>query len=120
MDHIEKAARAPRRGKYANQSEVTEQDFPLPATPIGREPGSTDEVTSIIDEEIRAKSVGSPRADGTDYRDPGSDAEETPDGLTASEESVRHAAEDAPTGADPNRPMENVPVFDRASLPPKI
>lgn len=52
--------------------------------------------------------------------DEGSDANETADGLTESEEAVRHAAEDIPTGQRPERPIDTVPVFDRGSLPPKI
>jgi len=42
-------------------------------------------------------------------------SDETPDGLTALEESLRHAAEDAPS-----RKAEDVPVFDRGTLPPTI
>lgn len=52
--------------------------------------------------------------------DAGSDANDTVDGLTESEEAVRQAAEDVPTGQDPSGPVESVPVFDRRSLPPKV
>jgi hypothetical protein len=52
-------------------------------------------------------------------RDAGSGANETTDGLDASTEALRHAAEDTPSRALPDNP-EKVPVFDRADLAPKI
>ena len=51
--------------------------------------------------------------------DAGSGANETTDGLDASTEALRHAAEDTPSGALPDD-IEPVPVFDRADLAPKI
>ena len=51
--------------------------------------------------------------------DTGSGANETTDGLDASSEALRHAAEDTPSGALPDD-LEKVPVFDRADLAPKI
>jgi hypothetical protein len=51
--------------------------------------------------------------------DTGSQANETMDGLDATTETLRHAAEDTPSGAGP-RDVEKVPVFDRADLAPKI
>jgi len=51
--------------------------------------------------------------------DAGSQANETADGLDATAETFRHAAEDTPTGAAPGD-VEKVPVFDRAGLAPKI
>jgi hypothetical protein len=51
--------------------------------------------------------------------DAGSGANETTDGLDASTEALRHAAEDTPSGALPED-VEIVPVFDRADLAPKI
>jgi len=50
--------------------------------------------------------------------DAGSGANETTDGLDASAEALRHAAEDTPSGALPDDP-EKVPVFDRSDLAPK-
>jgi hypothetical protein len=47
--------------------------------------------------------------------DSGSAANETVDGLDASTESLRHAAEDTPSGASPDD-VEKIPVFDRDSL----
>ena len=51
--------------------------------------------------------------------DAGSGANETIDGLDATAETLRHAAEDTPSGASPED-AETVPVFDRADLAPKI
>jgi hypothetical protein len=51
--------------------------------------------------------------------DGGSGANETADGLDATTEALRHAAEDTPSGNKPDD-VEVVPVFDRADLAPKI
>lgn len=51
--------------------------------------------------------------------DPGSGANETADGLDATTEELRHAAEDTPSGAGPGK-IEKTPVFDRADLAGKI
>lgn len=52
-------------------------------------------------------------------RDSGSAANETVDGLDATAEALRHAAEDTPSGASPDN-VEKTPVFDRADRAPKI
>jgi hypothetical protein len=51
--------------------------------------------------------------------DSGSAANETVDGLDATTEALRHAAEDTPSGAGPDD-IEKIPVFDRADTAPKI
>lgn len=51
--------------------------------------------------------------------DPGSDANETVDGLDTKTEELRHATEDTPSGTGPGK-IEKTPVFDRADLAPKI
>ena len=51
--------------------------------------------------------------------DSGSAANETIDGLDATTEALRHAAEDTPSGAAPDD-IEKTPVFDRADLAPRI
>ena len=51
--------------------------------------------------------------------DSGSAANETVDGLDATTEALRHAAEDTPSGTGPDK-IEKTPVFDRAALAPKI
>jgi hypothetical protein len=49
--------------------------------------------------------------------DSGSAANETVDGLDATTEALRRAAEDTPAG---DGKVEKTPVFDRADLAPKI
>lgn len=51
--------------------------------------------------------------------DSGSAANETVDGLDATAEAIRHAAEDTPSGAGPGD-IEKTLVFDRADQAPKI
>jgi hypothetical protein len=51
--------------------------------------------------------------------DSGSAANETVDGLDATAEALRHAAEDTPSGAAPDN-VEKTPVFDRAGQAPRI
>jgi hypothetical protein len=51
--------------------------------------------------------------------DSGSAANETVDGLDATTEALRRAAENTPSGAE-LEDVENVPVFDRAGEAPKI
>jgi hypothetical protein len=51
--------------------------------------------------------------------DTGSAANETDDGLDATTETLRKAAEDTPSGTGPDN-IEKNPVFDRADLAPKI
>ena len=51
--------------------------------------------------------------------DSGSAANETVDGLDATTEAMRHAAEDTPSGTGPGD-IEKTPVFDRAGQAPKI
>jgi hypothetical protein len=51
--------------------------------------------------------------------DSGSAANETIDGLDATTEALRHAAEDTPSGTGPGN-IEKIPVFDRAGQAPKI
>ena len=51
--------------------------------------------------------------------DSGSQANETIDGLDATAEALRHAAEDTPCGAARDD-IEKTPVFDRAGLAPTI
>jgi hypothetical protein len=51
--------------------------------------------------------------------DSGSQANETVDGLDATTEELRHAAEDTPSGASRDD-VEKTPVFDRADQAPKI
>jgi len=80
------------------------------------------QVLSPIESPLASDPVQTGRriSDRTNVHDEGSDANDTPDGLTESEEAVRKAAEDVPVGSRPEGPAESVPVFDRGSLPPKV
>jgi hypothetical protein len=51
--------------------------------------------------------------------DSGRGANETVDGLNATTEELRHAAEDTPSGAGPGK-IDKILVFDRADLARKI
>jgi hypothetical protein len=51
--------------------------------------------------------------------DPGSQSNETDDGLDSNTEALRHATEDTASDAAPDD-VEKTPVFDRAGLAPKI
>lgn len=69
---------------------------------------------------VKADPAESPRvSDRTNVHDAGSDANDSPDGLTEAEEAVRQAAEDVPVGRPLRGKTESIPVFDRGSLPPK-
>jgi hypothetical protein len=72
----------------------------------------------------RNNSLAEPGTDGGKQvparpHDSGSAANETIDGLDATTEALRHAAEDTPSGAAPDD-VEKTPVFDRAGAAPKI
>ena len=117
MDEIETGATG--RGHYASEGEVSSWDEPLLETPQGREPGTHNENPSVADEEIAEKSVGTrPVSDITAVHD-ATGEEETDDGLDELSESVRHAAEDRPD-EDASEDDEDIPVFDRADMAPRI
>jgi hypothetical protein len=61
---------------------------------------------------------GQPRSEVTGKHDEGSGANETEDGLDEVAESIRHNAEDIPTGRGDD--FEKLPVFDRAEAERKI
>lgn len=121
MDRVEKRRQGEPRSPYANKSEVGTMDRPLLDTPMGREADNPNEdgfneTESVERQELYEKTFGNrPRGDVTNFHDPGSDAEETSDGLTASVEAVRHAAEDVPPGPNEDKIPESIPVFDRRS-----
>ena len=83
------------------------EDERLPADPA---------VAGVDADPVRNRRV----AERTNVHDAGSDANDTLDGLTESEEAVRQSAEDKPTGAEPDGSADSVPVFERGSLPPKV
>ena len=65
-----------------------------------------------------ARPGGQPRSQITGRHDAGSGANETIDGLNSTEESLRKGAEETPIGSA-DKP-EDVPVFDRSKMPPKV
>jgi hypothetical protein len=115
MDRDEFAAKN-GTSPYANQAEVSESDAPaLPGITgrednLGADPGSDSKVD--IDQPIGAV----PRSTITGRHQPGMGADETPDGLSGTEEATRQAAEDETEVDD----FEELPVFDRAEAMPKI
>ncbi|MDQ2082532.1 hypothetical protein RA307_20285 [Xanthobacteraceae bacterium Astr-EGSB] len=118
MDRTEKPQRPHR---YAELREVSPRDAPFLETPAGRadDDGASDP-TSPASDEIHRQDVGAtPRSTVTGRHQPGMGGEETEDGLSGSEEAVRHAAEDVGTG-DGTEDRRDMPVFDRADAPPKI
>lgn len=70
----------------------------------------------LSEQELRERQSG----ERTKRHDEGSDANDTPDGLTEAEEALRQAAEDVPLGSEPSAPNDNIPVFERGSLPPRV
>jgi hypothetical protein len=84
---------------------------PLVSRPLGRQPmtqNKPDPVSSEAGKQVPARP-----------HDTGSAANETVDGLDATTETLRKAAEDTPSGTGPGD-LEKTPVFDRADLAPKI
>jgi hypothetical protein len=104
MDRTEKPK---KRRRFANHGEVSEWDAAALPGSTGRETSNTDEkdVIGSVDAHRRSEVTG--------RHDAGSGANETTDGLTASEEALRRGAEDTPTGT-PEEELEDLPVFDRA------
>ncbi len=83
----------PKRGRgYGNSDEISKEESALLETPVGRErdAGAT-ELGAAFQEGL----TRSPGMNG------GSGDRETVDGLDETEESIRQAAEDVPTGGRP-------------------
>jgi hypothetical protein len=101
---------------YANTAQVNAADAQILEGVTGREdnlganPGSDSQLD--IDQPIGAN----PRSEVTGRHEPGMGANETVDGLSDTEESLRQAAEDETEVDD----FEELPVFDRADAIPKI
>jgi hypothetical protein len=118
MDRIEKP-RPDRPSEFANQGEITRTDPAENDTPTGREDHlGLAEASRLAASDIK-KPVGAvPRSVVTGRHDVGSGANETADGLTDAEESLRAAAEDTPLGVPDTE--DDLPVFDRAQTLPKV
>ncbi|MGQ3353132.1 MAG: hypothetical protein ACT6XY_03305 [Phreatobacter sp.] len=116
-DRTDAQTEKPGRSEFANEAEVSQSDRVLLETPGGtsadKEPGEE----SLAEAEVSGISTARPASDVTDVRDAGTDVE-TDDGLTATEESLREAAEDTPSGAPAS--ADDEPVFDRGDAPPRI
>src|SRR5690349_5917375 len=112
MDRIERPKAPP--SEFANEGELPRTDPALSDTPTGREDHlGLAEAPPLVGSEIKKPIGAQPRSEITGQHDAGSGANETVDGLTETEEALRQAAEDTPSGHDPNLD-EDVPVFDRA------
>ncbi len=109
-----RTTQAKRSSRFANTAPVGPEDRVLLETRTGREAPTIGREPDARQEEIREKGVGSrPVGDRTGIRQPGSGANETDDGLDATEEMVRHAAEDRPEGEETGRRRVSPAVFDR-------
>jgi hypothetical protein len=115
MDRKEKPQTA---SDYANQREVSEGTARTLPGPGGREDDSGAEPGRWSSEDVKQPIGAQPRSAVTGRHDSGSGANETADGLNATEEMTRAAAEDVPLDPDADadeEPTEDTPVFDRAS-----
>ena len=108
----------PRRSEYANQPEVFERDEPALEGKTGRDGGQGAEPGTEAADDVRKPVGARRRSAATSRRDEGMEAIETPDGLNDADEATRQAAEDIPTGR--NERDEDVPVFERGGMPPKV
>lgn len=117
-DPIETQAEKANRSEFANQSEIARNDRVLLETPAGTVAEKDPAEESLLDAEVKGMATTRPTSDVTGASDTGTD-EETSDGLTATEEALRRAAEDSPVG-DGDAVSEDGPVFDRHDAPPRI
>jgi len=117
VDRIEKPPR--RKSEFANQGEIARTDPAENDTVTGREDHlGLAEASAVAGSEINKPIGAQPRSEITGRHDPGSGANETVDGLSGTEEALRQAAEETPSG--PSNEAEDIPVFDRAQAMPKI
>ena len=104
--------------EFANEAELQPDEAVLVATPLGREsvPGGE---PGMLTAEDAVQPIGAlPRSQETGRHDSGSGANETVDGLTETEEALRVAAEESVPGEAED--LDEVPVFDRADLLPRV
>jgi len=117
VDRIEKPPG--RKSEFANQGEIARTDPAENDTVTGREDHlGLAEASAVAGSEINKPIGAQPRSEITGRHDPGSGANETVDGLSGTEEALRQAAEETPSG--PSNEAEDIPVFDRAQAMPKI
>ena len=108
----------PRRSEYANQPDVFGRDEPALEGKTGRDGNQGADPGSASADDVRKPVGARRRSDVTGRHDEGMDANETVDGLNDTEEQTRQSAEDIPTGR--NDKDEDVPVFERGGMPPKV
>lgn len=114
MDSKERSARS---RKVADRLKTSGD--PALETPLGREDHlGMAKAPPLVAGDINQPVGARPKSDETAIHDAGSGANETIDGLNATEEALRRGAEDIPVG-DSER-EEDVPVFDRADGLPKV
>lgn len=112
MDRLERDKQTTRPSDFANEAEVNAADRALLETPAG-ESLDRDPAEETLLQRDAGEAPALARSEITDFRDPGTD-NETADGLTQTEESLRRGAEEVPIG---RRQPRDMPVFDRASAP---
>lgn len=113
-----RGSEASANSEFANEAELQPDEAVLVATPLGREsvPGAEPGALTADD---AVQPIGAiPRSQETGRHDSGSGANETVDGLTETEEALRVAAEESVPGEADD--LDDVPVFDRADLLPKV
>ena len=104
---MDRPENSPHSHRFANQSDVSPSDAAALPGPTGREG------RRLEGSEAAEPVAGQPRSGVTGRHDAGSGANETVDGLTASEEAIRRGAEETPIGA---REIElDLPVFDQGN-----
>jgi hypothetical protein len=119
MDRQEKP-KTQIKSEFANLGEVSPSDAATLVSPTGREDHlGLAEARRVAGSEINKPIGAQPRSQVTGRHDAGSGANETIDGLTSTEEALRRAAEDSPSGAREEN-IEDVPVFDRGGRLPKV
>lgn len=104
--------------EFANEAELRPEEAVLVATPLGRESIAGAEPGSFTTDDALQPVGAIPLSQETGLHDSGSGANETVDGLTQTEEALRVAAEESVPGESDD--LDEVPVFDRADLLPKI
>jgi hypothetical protein len=113
MDRKETAR---KRSDYANEREIDSGTARTLPGPAGREQNHGAEPGTWSEDDVRQPIGAEPRSAVTGRHDAGSGANETPDGLSGTEEMTRQAAEEtALDGRDVDDEGEpELPIFDRA------
>jgi hypothetical protein len=106
----------PEQSQYANTAQVEASDQVVLPGITGREDDLGADPASHATADIQQPIGAQPRSAETGQHQPGMGANETIDGLSGTEESVRAAAEDETELDD----LEELPVFDRADSIPRI